>query len=476
MPRRTARLDPSAAQSELSAALATLRAELGITESFPAEVEVEARQAAAAPLGDLPDLTAIEFLTIDPPGSTDLDQAMHLTAVDAGFTIRYAIADVPFFVAPGGGLDTEARRRGQTLYAPDGRVPLHPPVISEGAGSLLPDRTRRAFVWEFRLDPDGAVQSTTLARALVRSRRQWTYEEAQRALDDGTAPPSLAPLPDIGRALESQEAARGGASLNTPDQEVVLTDEGYGLERRMPLPVEDWNAQLSLLTGMAAARIMLDGGIGVLRTLPPPNAEAIAAFRRQTGLLGLPWAEGVEYGEYLRGLDRRDPRALAVLQDAASLFRGAGYESFDGSAPEQSMQAALAAPYAHVTAPLRRLVDRWALVVCEALVRGGEVPAWVRSSLGELPRIMATSGALAGRLESRAVDRIEAAVLAGRVGEAFDAVVLAQNASFTRIQLTDPAVEASVDGVLGEPGEPVRVRLLSSSIATGTLSFEPVDR
>ncbi|MCP2637355.1 RNB domain-containing ribonuclease [Microbacterium sp. HD4P20] len=474
MTRRTARLSPSAAQSELAAALANLRAELDVTEAFPADVEAEAREAAAEPLGELPDLTDVEFFTIDPAGSTDLDQAMHLTATAAGFTVRYAIADVPFFVAPGGALDIEARRRGQTLYAADGRVPLHPPVISEDAGSLLPHRTRRAFVWRFALDADGALRETTLTRALIRSRQQWTYDEAQRALENGGAPEGLAPLPDIGRALVAQEAARGGASLNAPDQEVVLTDGGYDLERRMPLPVEDWNAQLSLLTGMAAARIMLDAGIGILRTMPPAPPEAVAAFRRQTELLGLPWAKSLEYGEYLRSLDRGDPRALAVLQDAASLFRGAGYEAFDGAAPEQRMQAALAAPYAHVTAPLRRLVDRWGLVICEAISRGADVPAWARASLGSLPRAMASSSGLAGRLESGTIDRIEAALLAGRIGDEFDAVVLAQSTAHTRIQLTDPAVEASVDGVFGAPGESVRVRLLASAIATGTVSFEPV--
>jgi exoribonuclease R len=473
MTRRVARLSPSAAQSELAQALAELRESLDVPTGFPDEVDAEAARAASAPLGDLPDLTDVDFLTIDPPGSTDLDQAMHLRATDDGFEVRYAIADVPFFVAPGGALDDETRRRGQTLYAPDGRVPLHPVAISEDAGSLLPDRTRRAFVWEFSLDRDGAVRATGLTRALVRSRRQWTYDEAQHALDEGTAPAALAPLPEIGRALLAQEAARGGASLNAPDQEVVLTQNGYDLERRMPLPIEDWNAQLSLLTGMAAARIMLDGGFGILRTMPGPDPAALAAFRRQTELLGLPWRSDRDYGEYLRTLDRTDPRALAVLQDAASLFRGAGYEAFDAAPPSQPLQAALAAPYAHVTAPLRRLVDRWGLVICEAFTRDAQVPGWVRSSLSELPGIMSASGALAGRLESGAIDRIEAAVLAGRVGEDFDAVVLAQNASHTRIQLTEPAVEASVDGVFGAPGETTRVRLISSTIATGSMVFEP---
>ncbi|AYG04457.1 RNB domain-containing ribonuclease [Gryllotalpicola protaetiae] len=474
MARRSSRLSASAAQSELAEALAALRVQLGVPGEWPDDAAVEAEQASAAPLGELPDLTDLEFLTIDPAGSTDLDQAMHLATTDAGFEVHYAIADVPFFVAPDGALDDETRRRGQTLYAPDGRIPLHPAVISEGAGSLLPGQLRRAFVWRFELEAGGTVTATSLTRALVKSRRQWSYDEAQQAIDDGTAPPALAPLPAIGKALIAQEAARGGASLNTPDQEVVLTPDGYGVERRVPLPIEDWNAQLSLLTGMAAAHIMLGGGVGILRTMPPADESAVAAFRARTELLGLPWAEGTEYGEYLRGLDRAQPRVLAVLQAAASLFRNAGYEVFDGAPPKQPVQAALAAPYAHVTAPLRRLVDRWGLVICEALATGKPVPDWARASLPELPRIMATTSSLSGRLDSGALDRVEAAVLSGRVGDEFDAVVLAQNHTKTRIQLAEPPVEASVDGIVGAPGDTLRVRLVGTAIATGEMEFAPV--
>ncbi len=105
---------------------------------FPADVLAEAEAAVREP--DLPssDLTDLPFLTIDPPGSTDLDQAMHLERRGDGFRVRYAIADVGAFVRPGGALDAEAHRRVETLYSPDTRTPLHPPVLSEGAASLLP--------------------------------------------------------------------------------------------------------------------------------------------------------------------------------------------------------------------------------------------------------------------------------------------------------------------------------------------------
>ena len=96
---------------------------------------------------------------------------------------------------------------------------------------------------------------------------------------------------------------------------------------------------------------------------------------------GAPWPQGQRYGEFLRTLDRSDPRHLALIHEATALFRGAGYTPFDGAPPEHREHAAVANPYAHVTAPLRRLVDRFGLVVCEALSAGTDVPAWARAAL-----------------------------------------------------------------------------------------------
>jgi exoribonuclease R len=418
-------------------------------------------------------LLDLPFLTIDPAGAKDLDQAMHLERAGHGYRVRYAIADVPAFVAPGGAVDDEARRRGQSMYPPDGRIPLHPAVIGEDAASLLPDAVRGAFVWDFTLDAQARVVSVTLGRARIRSRRQYTYEQVQSELDAGSASEDLALLREIGLARILLERERGGASLGSPDQEITAVHGRYELVRRRPLPVEDWNAQLSLMTGMAAARIMLDGRIGILRTMPPPDDTATELFRRQTAALGRPWPGGVAYGEYLRMLDPDDPQQLAILHAAASLFRGAGYTAFDGSIPEGTTQAAIAAPYAHTTAPLRRLVDRFCLLVCEALSSGAAVPEWLRAALPTLPPIMAASDALASRLERGTISALEAAVLSGRVGEDFAATVISVRDDGGVIQLTDPAVTARCEGKL-IAGATVRATLVTADIASGTVLFRAV--
>ena len=472
MPRRRPHVAGSAAQSELAAALAELRETLELPDGFPPAVLDEAAAAAPTP-PPAADRRDLPFVTIDPPGSLDLDQALHLSRRAGGYVVHYAIADVPGFVLPGGAVDLEARGRGQTFYAADGRVPLHPPVLSEDRASLLPGVDRSAYVWSFDLDEAGAVLATRLERAVVRSRAQLDYAQAQSSIDDGSADGSLALLKEVGELRLEQERARGGASLNVPDEEIVRTpDGGYALERRRLLPVEDWNAQLSLMTGMAAAELMIAARVGILRTMPKPADEEIASFRRQTEALGRPWPESIGYGAYLHELPRDEPASLAILQAASGLFRGAGYVAMDGTVPDDPVQSALAAPYAHVTAPLRRLVDRWGLVVCEAIAAGRDVPAWARASLGELPSLMGASTRRASQLDAASIARVEAAVLSDRVGDRFDAVVLGLRNGSAVIQLVEPAVTATCPAPPeARPGAQLPVVLEGADIRTVPVRF-----
>ncbi|MEP6480174.1 MAG: RNB domain-containing ribonuclease [Rhodoglobus sp.] len=470
MPTASLRLTSAPATGELATALAAIPVDLGIVRDFAPEVIAEAQEAIRTI--ELPDAdhTDLAFVTIDPAGSKDLDQALYLERDGTGYRAWYAIADVPAVVRPGGALDAESRQRGQTVYAPDGRIPLYPTILSEGAASLLPDQLRGAYVWDSHLDADARVSSVSVARARVRSREQLDYDGAQKSIDDGSASENLALLKEIGLKRILLEQERGGASLQTPETEIEEAHGGYELVRRQPLPVENWNAQLSLMTGMAAADLMLKGNVGILRTMPPPDDQAVDKFRMQAKVLGHPWPKDIEYGEYLRGLDTTDPFQLAIMHAAGSLFRGAGYTAFDGAPPAHTKQAAVAAPYTHTTAPLRRLVDRFVLVVCAALSAGAPVPAWARDALPELPPVMARSSQLAGQVDRKAIDTVEAAVLSTRIGEVFEGTVLSAGEGQGVIQLSDPAVTASCDGRL-EVGTTIRARLTVASIRTATVRF-----
>jgi len=469
------------APDELCAAFDAIRAELDVPQEFPPDVLAAATSAAAtleSVLGEREDLLDVPFLTIDPPGSMDLDQAMALERDGDGYRVRYAIADVPAFVRLGSPLDAEARRRGVTIYAPDRRTPLHPPGLSEDVASLLPDRVRAAFVWDLRLDATGAVTAATVARARVRSTRRLDYAGVQGQLDGGTADATLRLLQEIGERRVALERGRGGAELPMPDQEVERTDDGrFALRFRPQVDVEDHNAQISLMTGCAAAQLMLDGGVGILRTMPPPGEKQVAQLRRRALALGADWPEGTAHGAFLRSLDLAEPAHVAIVHESRALFRGAAYVAFDGTAPtgEDARHAGIAAPYAHVTAPLRRLVDRFGLLVCAALCAGEEVPADLRAALPLLPDLMRAADRRANSVERACLDAVEAAVLRPRIGETFEAVVVdtdERGAGGGSVQLLDPAVLAPVDGPV-ELGARLTVKLAEADVARRAVRFVP---
>ncbi|SOD95674.1 RNB domain-containing ribonuclease [Blastococcus haudaquaticus] len=450
---------------------AAIRAEFDVPEEFSADVLAEAEdRAAQARLPEL-DATDVPFVTLDPVGSRDLDQAVHLAARGDGYRVSYAIADVGAVVDLKGPLDGEARRRGQTLYSPDRRTPLHPPVLSEGAASLLADQLRAAALWTIDLDADGEPVRVELRRARVRSRAQLDYPSVQAQADAGTLPEPLALLPEVGALLQRRATDRGAIELGTPDQEVVATPDGWTLAFRGDLPVEGWNAEISLLTGRCAAGLMLDGGVGLLRTLPPAPPQDVARLRQLAPALGVDWHEGRAPGEVIAGLDPTRPGHAAFLEEAVSLLRGAAYTAFDGAPPEQPGHGGVGAPYAHVTAPLRRLVDRFGTEVCLALAAGREPSADLRAALPGLPALMAASDRRTREVERAVVDATEAWLLRGRVGETFSAVVVEADDGRGTVVLDDLAIRGRCTGAGLRPGTRVRVRLEVADVVGRVVRF-----
>ncbi len=472
MPNRRVSVSPPDSAA-IAASLAELRENLDVSLQFPEAVLADAERAVRSPRLPDADETAIPFVTIDPPGSMDLDQALHLERDGGGYRVRYAIADVAAFVEPGGPMDVEAHRRGQTLYAPDEDARLYPPALSEGAGSLLPGETRPALVWTMQLDAGGEGVDVDVRRALVRSREKLDYAGVQRSLEDDSASEPLRLLREVGLLRQERERRRGGIDLRIPEQEVTAGPNGYTLAFRALLPVEGWNAQISLMTGQAAAELMLKARIGLLRTLPEADPRAVERLRRTAKALGIDWSPELSYAALIRTLDPAQPRHAAFLVESTVLLRGSGYAAFDGAPPSRPAHAGVGAPYAHATAPLRRLVDRYVGEACIALGAGEDVPGWVRNALPRLPEEMETSNRRAQQYEAGVISTVEAAVLEHRVGETFDAVVveLDERDGGGTVQLTEPAVTAHCQGEL-PLGERVRVRLVLADVAKRQVRFE----
>ena len=457
MPRRRVSL----AQVDVPEAFDAIRHEAGVPDAFPAAAEAEAETAAAAVEaahggGESLD---VPFVTIDPPGSHDLDQALHIERLGDGHRVRYAIADVAAFVSADGALDHEAHARGVTVYAPDRKAPLHPPLLSEGAASLLPGVWRPAVLWTIDLDATGEPGAVTVARATVRSVAQHTYADVPAELGEL--------MREVGERRLTLERERGGVRLAVPEQEVAAADGGWTVHYRAPLASEEFNAQISLLTGMAAAKLMLGAGVGILRTQPAPEPRALERLRRQATALRVAWPAEMSYPEFIRTLDPSLPTHAALMHEATGVGHGAGYTVFDGAPPADPEHFAIAAPYAHATAPLRRLQDRYVSECCIAACAGAAVPDWVRTALPGLPEAMAAGDKRARTVERGVVDLVEALLLQGREGERFEATVIDDRL----VQLHDPAVRARIEGECPEPGSDVIVQLDRSDPATRTVAF-----
>ncbi|HEY9562284.1 MAG TPA: RNB domain-containing ribonuclease, partial [Nocardioides sp.] len=152
-----------------------------------------------------------------------------------------------------------------------------------------------------------------------------------------------------------------------------------------------------------------------------------------------------------------------------------GYVGFNDELPAQPNHSAIASEYAHVTAPLRRLVDRYAGEVCVALCADEDVPGWVLEKLDVVPETMSETSRRANAYENAVVNLLEAAVLAPRVGETFEAVVIEVDEKDERrgdITIADPAIEAVVTSERPLPlGEKVRVTLAEADVATRRIAF-----
>jgi exoribonuclease R len=464
------RLDATAATA-MAAGLDRIRREMGLPAAFPPEVE----RAAADAVGRLDevlrargrsDRTDVRYVTLDPAASTDLDQALAVDHDGDDVLLRYAIADVGAFVVPGDELDQEAWSRGVTVYLPDGKVPLYPAALSEGAASLLPDVERPAVVFSVRVRPDGTGVLDGVERATIRSRAKLAYEDVTEAdLPDGVAA--------IARRVRSAEVERGASRVDFPEQEIDRDgDDAYLLRFRPRSWSEEWNATLSLVTNLAVADLLLRHGTGLFRVMAGVDEHGERRLRHTARAFDLDWPADVTLADFQRSLPHDDPRTSAFLLAVRRAGGGASYaRAVTGEPP---WHAAMATTYAHATAPLRRLQDRHVVEAALAVANGQAVPLDVAAAFERLPAVMERAESRAAQADRAALDLAEAVVLDGCEGRVYDAVVTDEDDRGARVQIVDPAIVARVTAHRVAPGDRVRVRLVDADPAARRIELERV--
>ena len=460
------RLDRDVAAA-MASGLDRIRTSAQIPAEFPAEVTVAAEAAATRqPGAGHRDRTDRTFVTLDPASSVDLDQAFSLELAGDDIILHYAIADVGWFVRPGDVLDREAFERAVTVYLPDRRATLYPPVLSEGAGSLLPDVDRPAVIFTVRVGGDGVSVLDGVERAVVRNRAKLAYAAVTPAdLPKG--------FDELHRRIKYAEEVRGAPRVEFPEQEIVRTEDGhYGLHFRPRLDSEEQNAALSLATNLAVAAALYEAETGLFRVMPDVDERRYRRLRHSARVFGLEWPQEMPLDVFERSLPRDDPRTSAFLIAVRRAAGGASYEPYNPD--RKPWHSAVAAMYAQATAPLRRLQDRYVIEAALAVGAGQPVPDEISTAFETLPRAMSIGSQRASRAERQALDLAEAVVLSGCEGDIFDAVVVDESDRGIEVQISDPAILVRISARRVDPGDEVRIRLVAADPATATVEFERV--
>jgi len=427
----------------------------GIPNVFSEELLEEAERVAKQPLGEgREDLRHLPIVAIDPADARDHDDAVWATPDDdpanvGGWKAIVAIADVSFYVRPGSELDREARKRGNSVYFPDGVVPMLPEVLSADVCSLKEDVDRAALACHLQVTKSGALKSWRFTRAVVRLAANIAYEDAQAAIDGDLDNPltetALRPLWDCWHALNAAREKREPLDLDLPERRIVLDEKGriLSVAPRERLDAHKLIEDYMIAANVAAAKALEAKKTPVMyRIHEPPAREKLTALKEYLKTFDIEFALGqvIRPATFNRILDRvgeeefRPQVMEQVLRTQTQAYYG----------PENVGHFGLAlGSYAHFTSPIRRYAD---LVVHRALVDayrlgpGGLTP----EEAGSMDRIGQSISQLERRAmeaERETIDRYVAAYLAAHVGEIMSARITGvQNFGFF----------ATVEGIGGD--------------------------
>ena len=501
----------------------------GIPFAFTPEAVAEAQAVAKLPVlptenpGAREDLTHLPIVAIDPADARDHDDAIWAEpdpdpANPGGYRAVVAIADVSYYVRPGGKLDREARVRGNSVYFPDRVVPMLPDVLSAQVCSLKAGIPRAAMACHMTIDAKGRLRDWRFTRARVQIVEVIAYEEAQRRIDagpnvEGGAAPYLNDLWAAWKLLDAARAAREPLALELPERRVTLDEMGriteVGLRERLDAHrvVEEF-----MIAANVAAAKALEAKVApvVYRIHEPPSREKLVALKDYMATFGRSLALGQVvtpslFNRLLKDIADDAERTLvmeAVLRSQTQAYYG----------PRNAGHFGLSlGSYAHFTSPIRRYSD---LLVHRALVDAYQleqprpddrsIPATSglseqdRADLGKVADAISQTERRAMEAERDTMDRYVAAWLSVRVGEVFDTRVtgvqkfglfativglggdgLVPISTLGEEYFThDEKAQALVGEKTGtrfERGQLLKLRLAEANPLTGALKFEPVD-
>ncbi|WP_209347623.1 ribonuclease R [Pontixanthobacter sp. CEM42] len=487
----------------------------GIPNIFPESTLAEAELAAKLPLSDekREDLRHLPIVAIDPSDARDHDDAIWAEPDgEGGFKAVIAIADVSFYVRPGGALDREARKRGNSVYFPDRVVPMLPEILSADVCSLRQGEGRAAMACHVTISSTGKITSTRFTRAIVKIDEVIAYEEAQRRIDDKHASENLQNLWACWKVLDAAQTARDPLELDLPERRVMLDDQGKIAEIavRERLDAHRVVEEFMITANVAAAKALEKKTAPVVyRVHETPGREKLVALKDYLETFGKKLALGQVitpslFNRMLKDVTEESEKAQvmeAVLRTQTQAYYGPANMGHFGLS---------LASYAHFTSPIRRYAD---LLVHRALVDSyqleqpkpkADLPPQSglsdkdREDLGQISDAISKTERRAMEAERDTIDRYVAAWLSGRVGETFktritgvqsfgffatieglggDGLVPVSTlgSDYFRYDETAQSLVGERSGVSYSSGDRLELRLGEANALTGALKFVPLD-
>lgn len=440
--------------------------EAGLDEAWPETVIKETDGMKVPDIKDREDLRAIPLVTIDGADARDFDDAVFAEKTDdikgGGFHLIVAIADVSYYVRHGSALDKEAQRRGNSTYFPDRVIPMLPEALSNDLCSLRPDEPRACLAAHMWIDNDGHLVKHKFVRALMKSHKRLTYEEAQHIYEtqgeDGdkkAIEPILGPINTLYAAFDILDQARrkrGALDLDMPEKQIVINDknEMTGVKVRVRLDSHKLIEEFMILANVAAAQAIeakrsSDTLPCVYRVHDSPSTDKLDSVREFLASfdLNLP-----------KGQVTRSAQINGILQQASKLPYSQLISTVILRSQSQAVYSAqnighfgLALnKYAHFTSPIRRYAD---LLVHRALVSGyklgpGGIDQAEVARIDEICEHISQTERQSMEAERNAVDRFTAAYLSEKVGAEFTGRI----SGVTRFGLFVTLDESNADGLV----------------------------
>lgn len=318
------------------------------------------------------DLRHITICSVDPPGCTDIDDALHCRELENGnFEVGVHIADVSHFIRPGNALDKEASMRGTTVYLVDKRIDMVPDLLSSNLCSLRCNVDRFAFTVIWEMTNDAQIVSTSFMKSIIDSKASLTYGEAQMIIDDPSRnddiAKSLRGLNRLAKILKQRRIDQGALTLASQEVRFNIDSETHDpidVQAKQLLETNSMVEEFMLLANIATAEKIQQEfpNCAVLRrhpAPPPSNFDPLIKAAQSKGFQ-VNVSKGKDLADSLNAAVIEDDKyfnTLLRMMTTRCMMQAVYFCS--GMIPEtEFFHYGLAAKiYTHFTSPIRRYSD-----------------------------------------------------------------------------------------------------------------------